>query len=71
MAKRHAEEVEDGNHAYLKRQKISNPGKVSTPVEEIRSARQLRQVLAFDQDSSRSKSGKYLPILLEYLLMNW
>jgi nucleolar pre-ribosomal-associated protein 1 len=58
MAKRPAEEVDDGNQAYLKRQKISNPGKAISAPEEIRSGRQLRQILAFNQDSSQSKRGK-------------
>jgi len=58
MAKRSAEEVADGNQAYLKRQKISNPvKKMSTPTEEVRSGRQLRHILAFDQDAGRSKHG--------------
>lgn len=59
MAKRPVEDVEDGNQAYLKRQKISNTGKVSTGAEEIGSARQLRQILVFGQDSARSKHGKH------------
>lgn len=60
MTKRSAEEAEDGDQAYLKRQKISGGGLTNTPgpAEEIRSARQLRQILAFDQDTSRSKHGK-------------
>ncbi|TVY83794.1 Uncharacterized protein LSUE1_G001903 [Lachnellula suecica] len=59
MGKRGVEDVEDGNQAYLKRQKISNISvvKSSEPATEIRSARQLRQLLAFDQDSDRSKHG--------------
>lgn len=57
MAKRPAEEVIDGNQAYLKRQKITSTAQ-QAPTEEIRSARQLRQILAFDQDASRSKQGK-------------
>lgn len=59
MAKRPADDVEDGNQAYLKRQKISNPGKPVAPAEEVRSGRQLRQILAFDQDSGRSKRGEW------------
>ena len=60
MPKRTIEEVEHGNQAYLKRQKISNPGKavVLGSAEDIHSGRQLRQILAFDQDSGRSKRGK-------------
>ncbi|KUJ07055.1 uncharacterized protein LY89DRAFT_632091 [Mollisia scopiformis] len=54
MAKRPADEVVDGNQAYLKRQKITQATK-QTPTEEIRSARQLRQILAFDQDALRLK----------------
>lgn len=59
MAKRPAEDIEDGNQAYLKRQKISNTGasKTFNPPEEIRSSRQLRQILAFDQDAGRAKHG--------------
>lgn len=63
MAKRPVdEEEEDGNQAYLKRQKISNNPTPTpyTPVpstDEIRSARKLRQILAFDQDAGRSKQG--------------
>lgn len=60
MAKRSADEVIDGNQAYLKRQKIT-PVTIAakqTVSEEIRSARQLRQLLAFDQDANRSKHGK-------------
>lgn len=57
MGKRPGGEVEDGNQAYLKRQKISNPGKVTVPAEAIRSGRQLQQILAFDQDAGRSKHG--------------
>ncbi|KAG0652528.1 URB1 ribosome biogenesis 1 [Hyphodiscus hymeniophilus] len=65
MAKRPAE-AEDGNQAYLKRQKISNPGKLSAPAEEIRSGKQLRQTLAFDQDSGRSKQAiRSFKVLLE------
>ncbi|KAE8450452.1 hypothetical protein EG329_006527 [Mollisiaceae sp. DMI_Dod_QoI] len=56
MAKRPAEEVIDGNQAYLKRQKITSTEQ-QAPTEEIRSARQLRQILAFDQDASRSKQA--------------
>ncbi|TVY94160.1 Uncharacterized protein LAWI1_G000472 [Lachnellula willkommii] len=60
MAKRGVEDLEDGNQAYLKRQKISNTN-VSKPTSsptEIRSARELRRLLSFDQDSTRSKHGK-------------
>jgi len=60
MSKRSAEDVQDGNQAYLKRQKISNPAvpKKTGPPTEIHSAKQLRQLLAFDQDSGRAKHGK-------------
>ncbi|CZR63316.1 probable URB1 Nucleolar protein required for the normal accumulation of 25S and 5.8S rRNAs [Phialocephala subalpina] len=56
MTKRPAEEVADGNEAYLKRQNIT-PVSKQIQTEEIRSARKLRQILAFDQDASRSKYG--------------
>jgi len=58
MAKRTADEFEDGNQAYLKRQRIStnsSSSAPSNPADEIRSARQLRQILSFDQDAGRSK----------------
>ena len=58
MAKRPVEEIENGNEGFSKRQKISKPGMVSAPVGEIRSGRQLQQILAFDQDSGRSRRGK-------------
>jgi len=62
MVKRGADEIVDGNEAYLKRQKIGNSAGNSNAnhvaAEEIRSARQLRQTLAFDQDNSRAKHGK-------------
>jgi nucleolar pre-ribosomal-associated protein 1 len=58
MTKRSVEDVENGNQAYLKRQKISKLEKGTVPAEEIRSGRQLSQTLAFDQDSGRSKRGK-------------
>jgi hypothetical protein len=57
MAKR-AADVEDGSLAYQKRQKISTSVHISSPAEEITSARQLRQILAFDQDVARSKHGR-------------
>jgi hypothetical protein len=56
MPKRPAEAAVDGNQVYLKRQKITKSISAG-PAEEIRSARQLRQLLAFDQDASRSKQG--------------
>ncbi|KAH7355214.1 ribosome 60S biogenesis N-terminal-domain-containing protein [Rhexocercosporidium sp. MPI-PUGE-AT-0058] len=58
MAKRPAEESADGNEAYLKRQKITSSARSAPPAGppiEICSGQQLRQVLAFDQDSGRSK----------------
>lgn len=59
MSKRPVDDIEDGNQAYLKRQKISNnPTFTPAPAtDEIRSARKLRQILAFDQDTGRSKNG--------------
>jgi nucleolar pre-ribosomal-associated protein 1 len=57
MGKRPADEAVDGNQAYLKRQKITSSTN-ATPPEEISSARQLRKLLAFDQDAARSKHGK-------------
>jgi nucleolar pre-ribosomal-associated protein 1 len=58
MGKRPAAESVDGNQAYLKRQKITNMANVA-PADEITSARQLRKLLAFDQDAARSKHGKF------------
>ncbi|KAK0120629.1 hypothetical protein ONS96_010833 [Cadophora gregata f. sp. sojae] len=58
MAKRPAEENVDGNEAYLKRQKITSSGRsgpFAGPPVEIRSGKHLKQVLAFDQDSGRSR----------------
>ncbi|EKD14940.1 uncharacterized protein L3040_005015 [Drepanopeziza brunnea f. sp. 'multigermtubi'] len=53
MAKRPAEEITNGEEAYLKRQKLTiSP---AGPPIEIQSGKQLRQVLAFDQNTSRSK----------------
>lgn len=58
MVKRGAEEASDGNTAYLKRQKISTSANAtSTVTEDIRSGRQLRQTLAFDQDVGRARHG--------------
>ncbi|PVH80324.1 hypothetical protein DL98DRAFT_515428 [Cadophora sp. DSE1049] len=60
MAKRPADGNVDGNEAYLKRQKItssSRSGPPAGPPIEIRSGKQLRQVLAFDQDSGSSKQA--------------
>ncbi|PMD35805.1 hypothetical protein L207DRAFT_637001 [Hyaloscypha variabilis F] len=56
MGKRPADEIVNGNQAYLKRQKIKSSTNI-TPPDEINSARQLRKVLAFDQDAARSKHG--------------
>lgn len=60
MAKRPVEDVDHGAAAYPKRQKTSNLGvtKAATPVTEIRSGRQLRQLLAFDQDRTNANHGK-------------
>lgn len=55
MAKRSAEDIENGDQAYIKRQKISNTTKTFNPPEEIRSARQLQQILAFSQDAAQEK----------------
>ncbi|KAL2070409.1 hypothetical protein VTL71DRAFT_13435 [Oculimacula yallundae] len=59
MAKRPAEENVDGNEAYLKRQKITSVRSAppAGPPIEIRSGKQLRQVLTFDQDAGRSKQS--------------
>lgn len=54
MAKRFVE-VEDGNQAYLKRQKIKHA--TTNSAERIQSSRQLQQLLAFDQDAGRAKHG--------------
>lgn len=61
MAKRSAEAAdgEDGDLAYLKRQRISAPTKIPSPAEEVRSAKQLQQILAFDQDTGRLRQGGY------------
>jgi nucleolar pre-ribosomal-associated protein 1 len=56
MGKRPADEVLDGNQAYLKRQKITSSTNAA-PAEQISSARQLRKLLTFDQDVARSKHG--------------
>lgn len=57
MSKRGVEDlVEDGNQAYLKRQKIKHIP--SVPAETIQSSKQLRQLLAFDQDVAKAKHGK-------------
>ena len=76
MSKRYADDGGEGDQAYLKRQKISfgsNEQTPSNPTEEIRSARKLRQILAFDQDVTQSKKGRFLwlsihqsmPLILE------
>ncbi|KAF7861611.1 uncharacterized protein EAF02_010565 [Botrytis sinoallii] len=57
MSKRSSEVVEDGGQAYQKRQRISNVTKTTYTSVDIQSARQLKQTLAFDQDSGRSKHG--------------
>ena len=64
MGKRAAEDIEDGNLAYLKRQKIGNVVEKTNPAVEIHSGKQLRQLLAFDQDAARSKNGKLESISL-------
>lgn len=60
MSKRFADDGGDGNQAYLKRQKLSNPVNTAPtgPEEEIRSGKQLRQLLSFSQDSGRSRHGR-------------
>ncbi|KAH6676503.1 ribosome 60S biogenesis N-terminal-domain-containing protein [Halenospora varia] len=55
MAKRMAEDAVDGTQAYLKRQKISNVVAKPGPSTEIYSSKQLHQLLAFDQDTTRAK----------------
>lgn len=62
MAKRPAEDPVDGEQAYLKRSRISKPVKFTKtgPVEEVKSGKQLQQLLTFDQDQGRSKHGKWL-----------
>ncbi|XMA18016.1 hypothetical protein WAI453_010807 [Rhynchosporium graminicola] len=60
MAKRPAEDNIDGNEAYLKRQKVTakaRPAPPAGPPIEIRSAKQLRQVLTFDQDLGCAKQS--------------
>lgn len=57
MSKRPSEVVEGGDQAYQKRQRISNVTKTTYTSVDIQSARQLKQTLAFDQDSGRSKHG--------------
>jgi hypothetical protein len=59
MAKRPVDEVVDGNDAYLKRQKLTHSveKQSSTPIEEIRSGKQLQRILAFDQNAARSRHG--------------
>ena len=58
MAKRPAE-PEDGEQAYIKRQKLSAQIETApvTATETVHSARQLKQLLAFDQDAKRAKQG--------------
>jgi len=62
MAKRSlnvAEDVTTGSDAYLKRQKITHQANshVAASADNIQSSRQLKQLLAFDQDAGRSKHG--------------
>ena len=59
MAKRPVDEVVDGNDAYLKRQKLTHSveKQSSTPIEEIRSGKQLQRILAFDQNAAQSRHG--------------
>lgn len=53
--------AEDGNQAYLKRQKIKH---VPSSTEEIQSSRQLQQLLAFDQNIERARHGNLETVLL-------
>lgn len=57
MSKRSSQVVADGDQAYQKRQRISTVTKTTYTSVDIQSARQLKQTLAFDQDSGRSKHG--------------
>lgn len=61
MSKRSAEDtgIENGDQAYLKRQKITTPAKNVQTATEINSGKQLRQLVAFDQDNIRAKHGKF------------
>jgi hypothetical protein len=68
MGKRAADDIEDGNQAYLKRQKIGSVVEKTSSAIEIHSGKQLRQLLAFDQDPARSKNGK-LPYLDDCVLL--
>lgn len=57
--------VEDGEQAYLKRQKIKH---VASSTEEITSSRQLQQLLTFDQNfgnSGRARHGSFGILLRE------
>lgn len=71
MSKRSLNPVDDttsGNDAYLKRQKISHPNhapqtQIAASAEDIQSSRQLKQLLAFDQDAGRSKHGRLREII--------
>ena len=57
MAKRTTDRpVEYGEQAYLKRQKIKH---VTSSTEEIKSSRQLQQLLAFDQNFGRARHGNF------------
>ncbi|KAG9238484.1 ribosome 60S biogenesis N-terminal-domain-containing protein [Amylocarpus encephaloides] len=64
--KRSADAIEDGNHAYLKRQKLGTVANYSAmteihqsqvPAVEINTGKQLRQLLAFNQDLNQSRSA--------------
>jgi hypothetical protein len=57
MIKRPVEDAEDGDQAYLKRQRIFAPVKGSNLIEGISSGRQLQKTLTFDQDVTRSRQG--------------
>lgn len=62
MSKRPAEDTADGNEAFLKRQKISfqtqqQPVEKLKPADEIKSAKQLKQLLTFQQNSGQLRHG--------------
>ena len=59
MAKRLAPGDEDGQAAYLKRQRITPLAKAAI-LEDIHSAAQLKEILTFDQDAGRLKNGTLL-----------
>jgi hypothetical protein len=60
MSKRAPVDLGDGHDAYMKRQKLSHGLKTANTQQEILSAKQLQQLLVFDQDLARLKHGMYL-----------